>query len=101
VIHRPDFELRLRTHFGPNPSDEDGVAWYALKNTVYAAGLRILLFESKQSQYAEAQSKAWRFFENALSVFVELVFAPSGIPAVQAVAAMVSELVSGHHDIFN
>ncbi|KAJ9615103.1 hypothetical protein H2200_001177 [Cladophialophora chaetospira] len=86
VICRPDFEARLQAHFGPNSPDDDGAAWYALRNTVYATGLRIL--ESKQTKYAEAQRKAWRFFENALSVFVELVFAPSGIPAVQAVAAM-------------
>ena len=92
MIYRPDFEARLRAHFGTNSPSEDGAAWYALRNTVYAAGLRILLFESKQTKYAEAQSKAWRFFENALSVFVELVFAPSGIPAVQAMAAMVSEV---------
>ena len=91
VIDRPEFEARLRKHFGSSSPAEDGVAWYALRNTVYAAGLRIYLFESEQMKYAEAQAKAWRFFENALAVFVELVFAPSAIPAVQAVAAMVSE----------
>ncbi len=89
-MYRPDFEARLRAHFDPNSPCDDGAAWYALRNTVYASGLRIILSESKKSTYAEAQAKAWRYYENALSVFVELVFAPSGISAVQAVAAMVS-----------
>ena len=60
---------------------------------MYAAGARTYLFESKQMKYVEAQAKAWRFYENALSVFIELVFAPSAIPAVQALAAMMSDAI--------
>jgi hypothetical protein len=62
---------------------------------VYASGCRIAL--SKQSPlipFAEAQERAWQFFENALSVHTELLYCATSLVAVQALTAMVRLLSS-------
>jgi hypothetical protein len=40
--------------------------------------------------FSEAQGQAWQYFENALSVHTELLYTPTGLSAVQALALMVS-----------
>ena len=92
VIQRPSFEARLRSHYDAQTSGlERDKAWYALRNTVFAAGCRITLSDGPYpSAFNEARNTSWRYFENALSVHTELVYARSGIIAVQALALMVS-----------
>ncbi|KAJ6024475.1 fungal-specific transcription factor domain-containing protein [Penicillium herquei] len=90
VVQRSSFENRLRVHFqNPNRPDED-VAWYALRNAVYAIGRRFVALKDRTGDFAEIQSESLRFFHNAFSVFSELLFRPSGLMAVQALVVMTS-----------
>ncbi|OQU99364.1 Fungal specific transcription factor domain-containing protein [Cladophialophora immunda] len=90
-IHRPAFEQKLRAQFEskqPSGSGQDA-AWYALRNTIYAAGCRITLSEGAYpSAFLEARTQAWRYFENALSVHTDLIYGRSGITAIQALLVM-------------
>ena len=88
VVHRPTFEARLRSHFEHYVSAEDDPSWYALRNTVCATGCRIVLARNHSATFSDAQLQAWQYFENALSVLMELQFTPTGLSAVQALTAM-------------
>lgn len=97
IVHRSTFEARLRHHFSsakqPQHPEED-VAWYALRNIIYAAGCRCALAECNTVSFVEAQAEAFRFFQNALSVYVELTFTYTGLTAVRVLILMVSALPS-------
>lgn len=88
VVDRLEFEARLKAHFRKEISSADP-AWYALRNILCAAGCRSLLAKNPSASFATAQSKAGRFFKNAMSVFVQLMLPPSGLMAIQALALMV------------
>ena len=90
IIDRASFESRLTRQLEGVLSDED-TAWYALRNVVYAFGCRASTFKEREpNTWPVAQSKAWRFFENALAVHTELVYFRSNVSAVQALLVMVS-----------
>jgi hypothetical protein len=89
VVYRPEFEARLRAHFEGNVPRDDDPAWYALRNTVYTSGCRQFLANTHSTTFVDAQAQAWRYFENALDVHTELLYSPTGLLAVQALAAMV------------
>ena len=89
VVYRPAFEDRLRAHFKQGGSYGDGSSWYALQNTVYAFGCRIILSKDPSIPFTQVQAQAWRFFENALAVHMDLLYMPTGLMAVQALAIMV------------
>lgn len=73
------------------------MAWYALRNIIYATGCRIALGVGADSAtFAEARNKAWGYFENALAIHTELIYAPSGLIAIQALMAMVRFLLALH-----
>lgn len=88
MVYRPDFEARLAQHFAGNLSEDDA-SWYALKNVVYATGCRTFLAKQNVLSWREIQQRSWPFFENSLSVYVELLYTPTGLMAVRALAAMV------------
>ncbi|KEF57046.1 uncharacterized protein A1O9_07236 [Exophiala aquamarina CBS 119918] len=87
VVYRPEFETRLVQHFERGTSDDDA-SWYALRNVVYATGCRTFLAKQNLLSWAEIQRRSWPFFENSLSVYVELLYTPTGLSAVRALAAM-------------
>jgi hypothetical protein len=75
-------------------------AWYAMRNTVYAWGCRLEWSrEHGAASFAEAQSQAWRYFENALSVHTELIYSESGLLAVEALFAMVRPISCYNEEI--
>ncbi|RHZ55182.1 hypothetical protein CDV55_102162 [Aspergillus turcosus] len=87
VVDRSAFQGRLDADFEDGgESDQEDPAWYALRNVVYAYGCRIDL--SRRNSSVQAQSQAWKYFENALSVHVNLLYIRTDITAVQALAAM-------------
>lgn len=88
VVKRHKFESRLRAfHSGPSKDDQ---AWYALRNTVYAYGCKITLAgQLHAGAFSQAQDRAWKYFENALSVHTELIYMHSDIDAIEALMAMV------------
>ena len=88
VVQRPAFEAHLRSHFEHYISVEDDPSWYALRNTVYASGCRIVLSKDHTTSFSDAQVQGWQYFENALSVLMELELAPTGLSAVQALTTM-------------
>jgi len=89
VVHRPAFEARLKAHFEHAPSAKDDPGWYALRNTIYAAGCRISLSEgASPKSFTKARAQAWRYFENALSVHTDLIYSRSDLTAVQALLSM-------------
>jgi hypothetical protein len=90
VVHRPTFEARLGSQFAQDADFEDDVSWFALRNTVYASGCRVILSKHASMTFTEAQTQGWQYFENALSVHTELLYTPTGLPAVQALALMVN-----------
>jgi len=90
IVHRPDFEARLRLHFAPGTRANDDPGWYALRNTVYASGCRMECSKAYHSTgFEEARERGWRYFENALSVQSQLLYGKTDITAVQALVAMV------------
>lgn len=86
IVHRPWFEMKLRSHF-ISSSSKDDPAWYALRNIVYASGCRIVT--SKVATFHEAQQASWPFFENSLSVHTQLLYWQTTVTGVQALTAMV------------
>jgi hypothetical protein len=96
IINPADFRTRLQEHFDSDHAIEEDPAWYAMRNTVYAWGCRLEMSrEHGVGVFAEAQSQAWRYFENALSVHTELIYSESGLLAVEALFAMVRFVVYG------
>lgn len=87
VVYRPEFEARLEDYF--NTGDNDDSSWYALRNVVYATGCRAYLAKQRPPNWSDAQRRSWSYFENALSVYVDLLYTPTGLSAVRALAAMV------------
>ena len=93
MVHRLTFEDLLKKHFqrGAEAAEtEEDPCWYALRNVVYATGCRKILAQDPSASFTHAQAQAWGFFENALSVLRDLVFFPTGLTGVQALALMVS-----------
>jgi hypothetical protein len=92
VLSRSRFEARLKSQPGVNPSvDTDDPAWWAIRNTVYAAGCRMLLARLEYSStFAEAQSESWKYFKNALSVLPDLLHPRFDLEAIRALLLMVS-----------
>lgn len=92
IIFRPTFEHLLRSFKkGLMSGPENDVAWYALRNIVYAAGCRMLSVTSSSGCTTSCSelSQSWRYFLNALSVHTELVYCRTSLMAVQALTAMV------------
>ena len=89
MLDRPEFEMRLQSYFRNDDPFKDDLAWYALRNAVYAAGCQIESSRVQSAASHDTQAQAWQFFENALSVHTELLYAPSNITAIQALAIMV------------
>lgn len=97
IVHRQAFETQLRAHFkrdGLSDTEYDP-GWYALRNTVYAAGSRILAVKHSTINSRESfiTSTSWKYFLNALSVYTDLSYFRTSLSAVQALAMMVGR----HH----
>lgn len=93
IVHRPWFETRLRAlHNAPGDEDETGddgdPGWYALRNTIYAAGCRIEM--SRSNSLKDCNRDAWGYFENALSVHTEVLYFRTSMVGIQALTLMVS-----------
>ncbi len=86
IVQRSWFEARLRIYLANHKSDDEA-SWYALRNIIYALGCRYDM--SPTSTLLESSQKSWVYFENALSVHTDLMFLPSSIVGVQALALMV------------
>lgn len=86
---RPEFEARLISHWEYNTVSQQDLAWYALRNAIFAVGCQIELRKAKPTGLANTNTQAWQFFENAMSVHTELLYAPSNTTAIQALIIMV------------
>jgi hypothetical protein len=87
ILHRPWFEQQLAAHLAGLICDPDPT-WHALRNLVFATGCRIEM--CKSNSFREAAKRAWRYFENALSVYARLLFFKTSIVGVQVLTLMVS-----------
>jgi hypothetical protein len=106
IVYRPTFENALRTHFrkdGHNSDNDPDPGWYALRNTVYAAGCRIIEMRNagKGSRTNIMSNQSWKYFSNALSVHSDLLYYRTSLMAVQALAMMVCEGPQGFAVSFN
>ncbi|KIV78617.1 hypothetical protein PV11_06251 [Exophiala sideris] len=88
IVHRPAFEARLNAHLHQGPSTHDDVSWYALRNIVFAFGCRAILARDKDVPFPTTLARAWSLFENAMSVHNDLLYTPTTVVAVQALALM-------------
>lgn len=87
AVYRPEFETHLHLHFeGLQPDD---LAHYALRNAIYAIGCRAAALMDNSAKFADIQQLSLRYFQNALSVYTDLLYMPSGLTAVEALIAMV------------
>lgn len=91
IVSRTVFESRLRGHFKNNQQDllEQDSSWYALRNSVYATGCRQLLSKEQPGPFLVGRGHGWEYFQNALSVQTELLYARNNFMAVQSLAIMV------------
>lgn len=88
IVHRDDFEALLREYFR-GPAQKGHLAWFALRNTVFACGYRSILVKDPGVSFSEAQVKAGRLFNYALSVLTQILLPPSSLLAIQALTLMV------------
>jgi hypothetical protein len=96
IVQRDTFETRLRIHLDASSSDSNGddIAWYSLRNIIYAFGARALHYKDAQpSSWLEAQGQGWKYFQNAFSVHSDLAFSWSSVASIQALFTMVRYLV--------
>jgi hypothetical protein len=99
LVQRRAFETRLEKHYKhPLPRIYDqNVSWYALRNTVFAIGSRLALSPKHLlPSFMDAQRQSWPFFENALSVQVDLMYMPSGTANIEILLLMVSSSFVPH-----
>ncbi|RVX72408.1 hypothetical protein B0A52_03596 [Exophiala mesophila] len=87
IVHRDDFEALLREYFR-GPAQKGHLAWFALRNTVFACGYRSILVKDPGVSFSEAQVKAGRLFNYALSVLTQILLPPSSLLAIQALTLM-------------
>lgn len=90
IVDRSWFEQQLALHLAGLAPDS-GSTWYALRNVIFAAGCRIELARSRP--FSEATQQAWKYFENALSVYAKLLFFKTSTLGVQTLTLMVRPLV--------
>lgn len=92
IIDRSKFENRLREQFKSGTVNaNDDSPWYALRNMVYALGSRFILTRGPQRRpFVEVQECGLKYFKNALSVIVDLMYTETSITAVQSLLVMVS-----------
>lgn len=89
LLNRKAVEDRLRAHFtNEEPTCVQNAAWYALRNTIYATGCKITIGD--EGRYADAHSQALRYFQNALSVYADLLCDRTTASSIEALAIMVS-----------
>ncbi|BCS23676.1 fungal specific transcription factor domain-containing protein [Aspergillus puulaauensis] len=88
AVYRPEFETHLHVHFEGLQSDD--VAHYALRNAIYAIGCRAAALMDNSAKFADIQQLSLRYFQNALSVYTDLLYMPSGLTAVEALIVMTS-----------
>ncbi|KAH8819212.1 fungal-specific transcription factor domain-containing protein [Xylogone sp. PMI_703] len=90
LFDREVFLDHFERQYSGNPPQ--GVAWYACINVVLCMGSLIEKFEILQTiepGFDSALSDlSWRYFRNACSCFVDLVFKESNLMAVQALCGM-------------
>lgn len=88
LVQRGRFESKMQF---PPPAASSDLGWYALRNIVYAIGSRLVLAEDTlPSSYGVARDTSWAYFENALSVHVELLYMRTDSSAVEALLLMVT-----------
>lgn len=92
IIDRSKFETRLCEQFKSGMvTGNDDSPWYALRNMVYALGSRFILTRGPQRRpFVEVQACGLKYFKNALSVIVDLMYTETSITAVQSLLIMVS-----------
>jgi hypothetical protein len=92
ILDRAGLEAHLQILFQGDDATDDP-AWYALRNVVFAGACRSLLLKSNVVSYETAQSRANRYFENALSVLTDILLSPSSLTAIRALVLMVRTLI--------
>ncbi|OAQ65542.2 major facilitator superfamily protein [Pochonia chlamydosporia 170] len=90
VVYRPQFEHHLRRHYQGLDTQDDDAASYAMRNAVYAVGCRASAARDGTKDFMEIRKQSLQFFLNALSVYTNLIFMPTGLGAVRALMAMTS-----------
>ncbi|KAJ6110206.1 hypothetical protein N7486_002441 [Penicillium sp. IBT 16267x] len=89
VVHRPSFESQLRTHFQQrNTSERECPSWYALRNIVYALGCRSAALQDWGAGSLLPPVEASNYFENAFSVYADLLYTPAEFASVQALTLL-------------
>lgn len=92
MVDQDDFELRLQAHFHASDTAPEDPNWYALRNIIYATGSRLAL-SRRGCEPNEVHSRAFQFFENALSVNLRILFTPQhDLMGVQALTLMVCSI---------
>ena len=72
-------------------SNDQELAWHALRNAIYASGCRIYLSETRS--FHEANRVAWTYFENALALHTETLLFKTSLTSVQALTVMVQPML--------
>jgi hypothetical protein len=97
VVSRASFESRLRAYFKNTliSARDDDVAWYALRNAIYASGCRShLLVGASNAKFRVGIGHGWQFFQNAMAVLTELVYEATSLMTLQALIIMVRSRIT-------
>ncbi|KAH8596177.1 fungal-specific transcription factor domain-containing protein [Bisporella sp. PMI_857] len=86
ILDRSVFENHLNAYF-QDPT-KFGTAWSALLNAVLAAGCRAMLSAETSMAFEHSAAEGWSYFEKAIDLVVDLVYKPTNVMIVQALAVM-------------
>lgn len=86
ILDQSWFENKLQMYHANGTASDDS-SWYALRNIVYAFGCRIHM--NLTASYTRAVGASMVFFQNALSVELDLLHRRTSLMGVQALAVMV------------
>jgi hypothetical protein len=95
LFDRVSFNEKYDLQYSGNPPD--GSAWYASLNIVLCIGCLLLQVRSQKDPNIIPEEQIWnKYFRNASSCFLDLLFDDGSLLAIQALVGMVRD----HHHYF-
>lgn len=94
LFDRATFDHYYNLHYSGHPPP--GSAWYACLNVVISIGCLILQYHMQRKESSETRTRTqtpqeqhWKYYRNACSCFVDLLFKDCNVMSVQALCGMV------------
>jgi hypothetical protein len=95
LFHQPSFEAFFERQYSNDPPVSSG--WYAAFNVVLAISYRLRISHSPSHESAAVPigshiMEAWKYFQNAATVLMELLLRNTDLMSIQAILGMVCRI---------